>query len=250
MLKSHILDVTGYQQISAGLESGCEVAVHAVVDLFEEDKTHGFIQIDASNGFDSINRTSLLHNVKVSCPEIAQYINNCYMRPSRLFITGEKEISSNKGTTQQDLIAMGMYALGLMPLLTSIISNNTGNLIHVASPDDLIGEGKTHQLTEWRKNVLHYGPYLGYYVNVSKSWLTVKEEYIEIANETFQDYNIKITTDGHRHRGAAVGSNENKEEFVISKMSEWVKQLEVLTNFACPEPHAAFSGFIHGLRHR
>ena len=77
----------------------------------------------------------------------------------------------------------------------------------------------------------------------------MKEEYIEIANETFQDYNIKIT-DGHRHRGAAVGSNENKEEFVIAKVSEWVKQLEVLTNFACPEPHAAFSGFIHRLRHR
>ena len=44
--------------------------------------------------------------------------------------------------------------------------------------------------------------------------------------------------------------NENKEEFVIAKLSEWVKQLEVLTNFACTEPHAAFSGFIHGLRHR
>ena len=61
---------------------------------------------------------------------------------------------------------------------------------------------------------------------------------------------IKITTDGHRHLGAVVGSNENKEEFVIAKVSEWVKQQEVLTNFACSEPHAAFSGFIHGLRHR
>ena len=49
---------------------------------------------------------------------------------------------------------------------------------------------------------------------------------------------------------AVVGSNENKEEFVIAKVSEWVKQLVVLTNFAYPEPHAAFSGFIHELRHR
>ena len=72
----------------------------------------------------------------------------------------------------------------------------------------------------------------------------------EMANETFQDYNIKITTDGHRHRGAVVGSNENKEKFVIAEVSEWVKQLEVLTNFACPEPHVAFSAFIHGLTHR
>ena len=55
-----------------------------------------------------------------------------------------------------------------------------------------------------------------------------------IANEIFQDYNIKITTDEHRHLGAVVGSNENKEELLI----------------ACTEYHAAFSGFIHGLRRR
>ena len=143
--------------------------------------------------------------MKILCPEIATYINNCCMKPSRLFITGGKEISSNKGTTQEDLIAMGMYALGLMSLLTSIISNNTGNVIHVAFPDDLAGMVKTDELTEWWKNVLHCSPYLGYYVNVSKSWLIMKEEYIDIANETFQDYNVKITTDGHRHRGAVAG---------------------------------------------
>ena len=50
--------------------------------------------------------------------------------------------------------------------------------------------------------------------------------------------------------GTVVGSNDNKEEFVLAKVSEWVKQLEFLINFACTEPHAAFSGFIHGLRHR
>ena len=50
--------------------------------------------------------------------------------------------------------------------------------------------------------------------------------------------------------GAVVGSNENKEVFVIAKVCEWVKQLEILTKFACTKPRAAFSGFIHGLRYR
>ena len=108
---------------------------------------------------------------------IATYINNCYMKPSRLFITGWKEISSNEGTTQGDPIAMGII-------------------------------------------------------------------------KTFQGYNITITTDGHRHVRAPVGSNENKEEFVIAKVAEWVKQLEILINFACIEPQATFFGFIQGLRHR
>ena len=88
-----------------------------------------------------------------------------------------------------------MCALGLMSLLTLIISNNTGNLIHEAFSEDLISVDKTRKLIEWWKNVLHYGPYLGYYVNKLKSWLITKEEYIQISNETFRDYNIKITTD-------------------------------------------------------
>ena len=83
---------------------------------------------------------------------------------------------------------MGIYPLGLMPLLTSSISNNTGNLIHIPFADDLTGVGKIHELIEWWKNVLHYGPYLGYCVNESKSCLIMKEEYIKIANEAFHDY--------------------------------------------------------------
>ena len=118
---------------------------------------------------------------------------------------------------------------------------------NVAFADDLTSVCKMHELIEWWKNVLYYGPYLGYYINESKSWLIIKEEYIQIAKETFRDYNIKITTDGHRHLGAVVGSNENKEVSAIAKVSEWIKQLEILTKFACTEPHTAFSGFIHGL---
>ena len=198
MLKSDILNVTGYQQLCASLESGCEVAVHAVVNLFEEDMIHRFIQIDASKPFNLINRTLLLHSGRILFPEIATYINNCYIKPSRLFITDGKEISSKEGTTQDDPIAMGMYALGLMLLLALIISNNTENLIQVAFADDLTCVGKIHELTEWRKIVLHHCRYLGYYVNEWKSWLIMKEEYTQIANKTFRDYNIKITTDGSR----------------------------------------------------
>ena len=138
------------------------------------------------------------------------------MKPSKLFITGGKEISSNKGSTQVD--PMGIYGLGLMPMLTSIISNNTRNLIHVAFADDLTDVGKIHELIEWWKNVLHCGPWL--LRKRIKIMVNNNEEYIEMVNETFRDYNIKMTTTGHRHLGAVVGSNENKDEFVIAKVSE------------------------------
>ena len=95
--------------------------------------------------------------------------------------------------------------------------------IHVVFADNLTGVGKTHELIESRKNALHYGPYLGHYVKGSKSWLIMNEGYTEIENETFQDYNTRITTDGHRHLGAIVGSNKNKKEFLIAKVCKWVK---------------------------
>ena len=42
-----------------------------------------------------------------------------------------------------------MYALGLMPLLTLFIRNNTGNLIHGVFADNLTRVGKIHELIEW-----------------------------------------------------------------------------------------------------
>ena len=80
------------------------------------------------------------------------------MKPSWLFITGGKEISSHERTTHEDSITTKIYALGLMPLLTAIIDNNTWILISVAFADDLTGEGKVHELIEWWKNVLYFVP--------------------------------------------------------------------------------------------
>ena len=73
---------------------------------FQEVATYGFIQIEASNAFNTINRTLLLY--KLLCLEIATSINNCCMKPSRLLIKGGKEILSNKRTTNGDPIVMGM----------------------------------------------------------------------------------------------------------------------------------------------
>ena len=56
VLKSDILNVTGYQELCAGLESGCEVAAHAAMGIYEEDTVHGFIEIDTSNAFNSKKR--------------------------------------------------------------------------------------------------------------------------------------------------------------------------------------------------
>ena len=82
IVKPEILNATGYQQLCIGQEAGCEVAIHAVRDLFEQDSTHGFIEINASNAFNQINR-KVLQNVKIMCPET--YIGNCYTQRTSIY---------------------------------------------------------------------------------------------------------------------------------------------------------------------
>ena len=96
---------------------GCEAGVHAMHTIFEEDKTHGIIQVDAINAFNTINRNVFMHNIKIICPEIATFVINCYQRPARLFVVGGLEIKSLEETTQGDPTAMPVYAVGIIPLM-------------------------------------------------------------------------------------------------------------------------------------
>ena len=62
-LQKDVLTTSGNLQLCAGQKSGCEIAIHASVDLFNDDTTQGILQIDAENTFNSINRKVLVHNL-------------------------------------------------------------------------------------------------------------------------------------------------------------------------------------------
>ena len=240
ILKEDILNVTGYDQLCSGLEAGCEAGVHAVNDLFNEADTHGFIQVDATNAFNTINRKVLLHNSKILCPKIACYLENVYIMPARLFIVGGKEITSEEGTTQGDAVAMGMYSLGLMPLLMTIETYMDKDTIkQIAFADDLTGIGKVQELQKWWNTIITNGPYIGYHVNQQKSWLVVKPEYFDEAKRLFHNYDIRITSDGRRHLGAAVGNTDFVKSYVNEKLSSWTDGLNRLSYIAQTQPHAA-----------
>ena len=144
---------------------------------------------------------------------------------------------------------MGMYGLGLLPLLSTVIES-TASMAQIAFADDLTGIGKLDELKTWCDMVITHGPYIRYFVNEIKSWLIIKEEHLDRAKELFSNSNIQITTDGHRHLEAVIGTEANKENFVREKVSEWMRQLESLSEIAKIQSHAAFCAFVHGLRHR
>ena len=61
---------------------------------------------------------------------------------------------------------------------------------------------------------------------------------------------INVTVEGRKHLGAAIGSEEYKTKFMKAKIIEWVDEIRNLSQIAKIDPHAAYSAFTHGLRHR
>eukprot|EP00794_Sanderia_malayensis_P001041 gene1041-368_t len=95
------------------------------------------------------------------------------------------------------------------------------------------------------------GPKYGYFPKAAKTALILKrEEDPERAKDLFKNVDIKITTDGQRHLGAVLGSNDLKVSFVHSRVEKWVQDVEKLAEFAFEEPQAALSPFTKGLCHR
>ena len=73
---------------------------------------------------------------------------------------------------------------------------------------------------------------------------------MEGARAIFEGTAINISTQGQRHLGAAPGSREYLEEYVGSKVEDWVTQVVKLAEFAMSQPQACYAAFTFGLRHR
>ena len=78
VLRADLQEDAGDLQLCAGQQSGCEAGIHAMHDIYQDENTHGIIQVDANNAFNTINRKMFIHNIKIICPEIAMFVQNCY----------------------------------------------------------------------------------------------------------------------------------------------------------------------------
>ena len=110
ILKEEIMEATGVLQLCAGQEAGCEVAVHALREVFNSSDCEAVLLVDASNSFNSLNRQVALRNVRHLCPSLATILINTYRSDVNLFIENDTMFSS-EGVTQGDPLAMAMYAL-------------------------------------------------------------------------------------------------------------------------------------------
>ena len=202
IVKDDVIKSVGSLQVCAGHEAGSEAAVHAIRQIFTNEESEAVLLIDAQNAFNSVNRAAFLHNIKIICPTLSTFVKNCYQFNSRLFVIGGAELESSEGTTQGDPIAMLIYAIAIIPLILRSVEEveSKHKFAKIAAfADDIAGAGKLNGLRILWDEICRLGPKYGYFPQPSKTWLIVKEEHRNNANEIFGDTMIKITTDGQKH---------------------------------------------------
>ena len=129
------------------------------------------------------------------------------IRPSaRLFIIVGQEILSAEGTTQGDPLAMGLYALSIQPLITSL--QGACKIKQCWFADDASGAGPVPEIKKWWDTLSAIGPDFGYYPNDKKCWIITKPDREIVVKDAFKETAIDVTVQGQRHLGAAIGSRE------------------------------------------
>ena len=209
VVKKDVVDASGSLQLCAGQKSGSEAAIHAMHTIFESDDTDAVLLIDASNAFNALNRAAALHNIRILCPIIAIYAINTYRQPARLFVIGGKEIVSAEGTTQGDPLAMGLYALSIQPLITSLQAASSVKQCWFA--DDASGAGSIMEIRTWWDALSTLGPDFGYFPNDRKCWIIAKPAKEESVREASKDTPINVTVQGQKHLGAAIAAIKQRK---------------------------------------
>ncbi|CAB3982253.1 Hypothetical predicted protein [Paramuricea clavata] len=105
--------------------------------------------------------------------------------------------------------------------------------------DDSVGGKKLVPLYDWYKQLTLEGTKYGYFVNGSKSWLIVKSELLaEEAKKVFGE-EVNVTTEGHGHLGAVIGSKDYKDQYCDdksykSKFTYFMRTIESFEEYVDP----------------
>ena len=144
---------------------------------------------------------------------------------------------------------MQMYAVWSQEAINSLDAN-TKDVAQVWFADDSIVAAKLANLYDWWVHLNRIGPMYGYFPHAPKTVLMLKSpKDVQRARDMFGPH-VKITTDGKRYVGEAIGTKQFKQKYIQEKVNKWLQDVNELAKIAEEEPQAALSAFNTGLSHR
>jgi hypothetical protein len=147
---------------------------------------------------------------------------------------------------------MFCYAIGTLPLIRKLKSMRPDRPHQSWYADDASAIGNFEALHSLFTDLASIGPTFGYLPNASKSILVVPEHRVAAAEHFFNSvhhYSISICT-GSRYLGGFIGSEQSRDEYVSSKVSDWEMGVERFAMVATKnQTHAAYTGFSKSFQH-
>ena len=243
-------EVCGVTQLCARFRDEIEGAVHALNELFEENREDGWrvLIMDAANAFNSLNRIAALQNVRVLWLRCSRFLFNSYRGWAALVVRGsESFLYSKEGVTQRDPLSMFMYAVSFLPLISSL--DHLYQLTQVWYADDASACGNLDSSREWFYILKERGPTFGYFPEPSKSFLVVYDEQLSRTTDAFSGLDINVVCSRRLLRGV-IGNTVGRIAIVETLIKQWISELECLTMIASTQPQALFAAFTKSLQFR
>ena len=100
---------------------------------------------------------------------------------------------------------MAKYSLGVIPLIMRMSEIQSTRQVWYADDSTACGTIDRLLIIWWHK-LVDVGPTFGYFPNPSKSWLLVKEDFMNKPNELFHDTGAFIMSEGRPVLGSQVGT--------------------------------------------
>ena len=122
-IRQDLTSLGGNMQLCVGQKCGIEHAIHSLRHSIDGPENKAILLFDATNIFNVLNRQKALENVKTLRPSLHVALENSYSHPSYLYI-GKTTILSHESTTQGDPLAMAMYGIAILPLISRLHSDS------------------------------------------------------------------------------------------------------------------------------
>ena len=202
-ISQDLASLGGNMQLCQGQKCGIEHAMHSFRHSSDDPENEAILLIDAKNAFNVLNRRTALENVKALCPSLHVALQNSYSHSSHLYIS-KSTILSQEGTTHGEPLAMAMYGIAILPLITRL--HNDG-LTQKWYADDGTVVVKLKYIRVLFDKLTQLGPKYGYIVNPPKCQLIIKPGGERQASTVFAGTNAEITQ-GARVLASVIGNSE------------------------------------------